>query len=190
MPKKERTDITKELLEELYIRQQLTTYEIGKIINASHDCIRRYLHKFGIPIRTTGCRKGTKHPKWHGGKIFSKGYIKIYDPTNVMADSNGYVFEHRLVMSNHLGRPLASDEFVHHINENKTDNHLENLQLTNLIDHQIHHHTKISLETVKKIREEYRPNTPGKGTYALAKKYGISQSRVYLIVINKIFICY
>ena len=34
------------------------------------------------------------------------------------------VREHRLIMQQHLGRPLLSNEIVHHIDENKQNNEL------------------------------------------------------------------
>lgn len=59
----------------------------------------------------------------------SSGYIKVYAPDNPMANCDNYVLEHRLVMSETLGRPLRSFENVHHINGVRWDNRIENLEL-------------------------------------------------------------
>lgn len=48
--------------------------------------------------------------------------------------------EHRLVMERHLGRTLGPDENVHHLNEVKHDNRLENLELTTRAAHIADHH--------------------------------------------------
>ena len=52
------------------------------------------------------------------------------------------IHEHRHIMQLHLGRELKRFEFVHHINRNKRDNRLENLQLMSGHQHAIEHNQK------------------------------------------------
>ena len=84
----------------------------------------------GKHITNSGTFKSReKHPNWKGGKIRCHGYIRVLRPTHPFCDSKGYVFEHRLVMEKHLGRFLKPSEITHHINEDKSDNRIENLLL-------------------------------------------------------------
>ena len=46
-----------------------------------------------------------------------------------------YIYEHRFIMENYLGRLLRINEVVHHKNENKLDNKLENLELKSMANH-------------------------------------------------------
>lgn len=57
------------------------------------------------------------------------GYRHVYLPGHPMANSAGAVYEHRLVMADVLGRPLRSDETVHHRNGDRLDNRPDNLEL-------------------------------------------------------------
>ena len=89
---------------------------------------------------------GERASAWKGGRrLDGEGYVLVTippdDPLHCMTRSGPgrSVKEHRLVMARHLGRPLRSDEVVHHKNRDKADNHLENLQLVTHGSH-IHLH--------------------------------------------------
>jgi len=67
-----------------------------------------------------------RDPNWRApngtGHVCKDGYRRFNNPV-------GEQLEHRLVMEEHLGRELTRDENVHHINGQRADNRLVNLEL-------------------------------------------------------------
>ncbi len=101
--------------------------------------------KIGLTSKGRAGLKGEKSPVWKGGRWVSKrdGYAYVHVPPGTPgAKKNGkgtstYMLEHRWVMQQHLGRPLKKEEDVHHKNNVKGDNRLENLML---VLHERHFH--------------------------------------------------
>ena len=81
-------------------------------------------------LKSIRSRKGKLGGNNQGGRIVDKfGYIQIWNPKHPNAKLAGYIHEHRLVMSDHLKRPLLKSESVHHKNGDRKDNRIENLEL-------------------------------------------------------------
>lgn len=75
---------------------------------------------------------GSNSPSWKGGRhIDENGYVLIYQPSHPKAKKNGYVREHTAVMEAHLKRTLTKNESIHHLNGDRANNKLENLELWN-----------------------------------------------------------
>jgi hypothetical protein len=84
---------------------------------------------------------GENNPAYKHGRYTDchSGYIHVLRPNHPFCNTHGYVLEHRLIMEKHIDRYLTRDEHVHHKNENRQDNRIENLQIVSPLEHlQIH----------------------------------------------------
>ena len=76
----------------------------------------------------------------------------------------GTIDEHRFIMQVHIGRKLEFNEVVHHLNGDKQDNRIENLQLMQRSQHSKIHQTGISFISSKgleKLRDAGIKNLTG-----------------------------
>ena len=112
-----------------YVIEELSLTQIASIVGVNFNCIRKWLIKVSIPRRNNGARIGQHNHHFKGRTVNSQGYILIYSPDHPHKDKRNYMREHILVAEQILDRLLFQDECIHHIDENKRNNHPSNLYL-------------------------------------------------------------
>jgi hypothetical protein len=105
---------------------------------------RRFVH--GHVFRTKN-QTGEKNHMWKGGITMDSEYVKLRRNNHPNHDSHGCVRKHRLIYENYLSILLDEDVFIpmdydiHHINGNKRDNSLVNLEFLSHSQHIKFHQT-------------------------------------------------
>ena len=87
-------------------------------------------------------------------RVTKDGYLRMYAGKHPFANGRREIHVHVMVMELHIGRPIRSDECVHHKNGIKTDNRIENLELMMHSDHSKEHNKDLS-KTRKRVRGRY-----------------------------------
>lgn len=85
--------------------------------------------------------KGSTHHRWNSGRIVSsEGYTKIrVGIEHPLSDPNGYAYEHVLVWVSAGNEKPNAHQIIHHANEDKADNRIENLEVMTRSEHNAHH---------------------------------------------------
>jgi len=101
---------------------QCTIDGCGKDALAGRVCKEHFVAAVSESRKSTALHLGC-------GSISTGGYVFVRAPDVEGATASGTMQEHRLIMSLLLGRPLRSDENVHHKNGDRGDNRPSNLEL-------------------------------------------------------------
>lgn len=120
------------------LKQRRRRY-LQKYCNSSHQVL--YEYKIGLRDKKKITSKANEEARRKGKLKFEtnpsvfvskRGYRMIYIP------QRGYVKEHHYIWENNYGQVL-NGYVIHHINHNKLDNRIENLQmLTKSAHHKLH----------------------------------------------------
>lgn len=96
--------------------------------------------------------------KFGTAKINNQGYYEI---TSGKENNNGKRL-HRLIWEDWYGKPVPKGYFIHHLNHQKTDNRIQNLQCVKSTLHRRYHSSNPTEETRMKLSEtkkgELNPN--------------------------------
>lgn len=80
------------------------------------------------------------HHSWRGGVFNDNGYKRI---NQYLGNGKRRMpLQHDVVMEKHIGRKLRPEEVVHHVDRNRSNNDIDNLELLTRREHSHLHYSK------------------------------------------------
>lgn len=159
-----------ELMERLYVEEELSSNEIAAVLDCSSGAVMDWLDRHGINTRSAseGISKANKKegPHFWTKKQNSYEYIK---------DGKTSFLHHRLLAVAYYGYEAVCGNVVHHIDEIEWHNVESNLELMELGDHTVHHKTAMNWLDKLRAAEMYRS---GASSYDIAPTFDVSAGTV------------
>lgn len=105
-------------------------------MNVANTAVKRVLQENGVKVvprlqRFAQCKPFIVNLQGYRLVLLRSDSPYFQMCPRLLSKTSGYVLEHRLAMAQHLGRPLHRWETVHHVDGNRTNNDISNLQLVN-----------------------------------------------------------
>lgn len=159
-------------MREMYEVHEMAIEDVAIHFDTSRETVRYHLRRAGVVLRGRACmterakdkQRGPKHHSWKGGRYKHRsGYYYALARGHPLS-KDGYIYEHRLVMEKHLqdnhpDHPAIADGFlsrkwvVHHMNGQKDDNRIENLELMERGKHHSWLHFQDEMQRLKELLE-------------------------------------
>lgn len=136
------------LIVDRYVNQLQSAEKIHEELGYGLMRVRRRLKELGVARTMAETKRARTDNK---GRLSDQGYLKVKIPEGHVTrhrknGTSDYAFVHIIEMEKRLGRPLAKNEIVHHIDLDKTNCNVENLYLCS--DHREHLLIHRSLDVV------------------------------------------
>lgn len=110
----------------------LSSSEIAELTGENAKYVQKMMLRYDLPRREINVVPSHRNRFYRCGRDINKdGYACVICPSDhkSMANKNGRVLEHRMVMAQKIGRNLLAHEVVDHIDGIKLHNHQDNLRL-------------------------------------------------------------